>query len=500
MDFARSFVVNTAQMQRIEELMFAQGMPVEALMEKVGLALSERIRACYPEPDFERVGVLVGPGHNGGDALVVARELLMGGRQVEVYCPVPPAKPLTCAHLSYFEHLGGIVRSGQDTPAEVDLWIDGLFGFGLNRPVTGPAADAIERLNSSGKPVVAIDLPSGLATDTGAVLGTAVRAVRTLCLGLWKCSVWQDAALEYVGEVERIDFGISLKQWQAAIGEETLPRLILPEYARACLPLLRPPATHKYKVGSTLVVSGSRRYLGAPHLSALGARASGTGMLNLATIATVRDLLSPVLPEVIFFACPEDDAGTIRELPIDLSRYDAVVCGPGLGPVALEVLEEVVRGTEGGLVLDADALSIVEARPDLLKRRGPTILTPHTGEFRRIFPNIDPVDRLEAARDAARHSGCWVVLKGAKTVVGTPEGEVWINPDSSAALARGGSGDVLAGLIGGLFAQTRDPRTATLGGVWWHARTAHWLAHRRTVLGVDPQTLAEGLIPFLSAE
>lgn len=498
MDFARSFVVNTAQMQRIEELMFAQGMPVEALMEKVGLALSERIATCYPKPDFDRVGVLVGPGHNGGDALVVARELLIHGRQVEVYCPVPPVKPLTRAHLGYFEHLGGIVRA--DVPVDVDLWIDGLFGFGLNRAVTGPAAEAIQQLNCSGKPVVAIDLPSGLATDTGAVLGIAVRAVRTLCLGLWKRGVWQDVALEYLGEVERIDFGISLKQWQTAIGAEVLPRLILPEYARACLPLSRLPATHKYKVGNTLVVSGSRRYLGAPHLSALGARASGTGMLTLATTAALRDSLSPVLPEVIFFACPENEAGTIRELSVDLSRYDAVVCGPGLGPVALEILEQVVCETEGGLVLDADALSIVEARPDLLKRRAPTILTPHTGEFRRIFPNIDPADRLEAARDAARHSGCWVVLKGAKTVVGTPDGEVWINPDSSAALARGGSGDVLAGLIGGLFAQTRDPRTATLGGVWWHARTAQWLARERTVLGVDPQTLAEGLIPFLSAE
>lgn len=493
-----TWLVTATQMQRVESLLFAQGLPVAALMEKAGLGLAVVIEGHYPRLDYPRVCVLAGPGHNGGDALVVARELLLAGRQVWVCCPVSLGKDLTRAHRQFFESLGGQVVDGTADWPIADLWVDGLFGLGLTRNIEGAAARAIEQVNAAGKPVVAIDLPSGLSTDTGTVLGTAIRAGRTLCLGLWKQGIWQDKALPYVGNAERIDLGITDTQIAQALDCE-VPRLLSDTEAKASLPLSRPPLTHKYAVGTTLVVSGSHRYGGAPQLVALGARASGTGMLTLAVPASLRQTLLTNFPEAVFAPCPETEQGTIAAVPLDLTRYDALAFGPGLGAIDPALLERTLDEATGVLVLDADGLNALVGHMDwLISRRAPTVLTPHPGEFRRLFADLDLGDRFEAAQEAARRSGAWVVLKGAHTVMASPEGRLWVQPIASSALARGGSGDVLAGLIAGLAAQTKDPGPAVLGGVWWHARAGAYLASRRTLLGVTPQVLAEELIPFLA--
>ncbi len=521
-------LVTTEQMQRVESLLFASGMPVEALMEKVGLALSSAIDRLFPWQSFRHVGILVGPGHNGGDGLVVARELLLASREVAVYTPATLSKPLTRRHCQYFVSLGGQVFSDFSLLPKVDVWIDGLFGFGLARPVTGVYADAIQSVNASGVPIAALDLPSGMDTDTGTILGTAIRATHTFCLGLWKRGLWQDCALEYLGKVERIDFGIQHQQIQTALGfsasqtSATAPEktddptttsvekigsisvdrseitLLLDDEARAGLPLKRPVLSHKYTVGSTLVIAGSLQYSGAVHLTALGARASGTGMLTLAVPSGLRATLVPDFPEALIVDCPEDTKGNLSALKIDLARYQSVVFGPGLGQFNPQILRQVIVNASGILILDADGLNQLAGNLDWLSERpGATILTPHPGEFRRLFPDIDLADRFDAARDAAQRTGAWILLKGARTVISSPSGRLWVNPVGSAALARGGSGDVLAGLIGGLAAQTRDAQPATLAGVWWHAQTGAYLAKKRTVLGVPPQVLAEELIDWL---
>lgn len=519
-------LVTVEQMQRVESLLFASGMPVEALMEKVGLALSMAIDRLFLCPRFRRVGVLVGPGHNGGDGLVVARELLLAGREVVVYAPTTFSKPLTRSHCQYFVCLGGQVFSDFSLVPKVDLWIDGLFGFGLTRPVTGVCAEAIQAINGSGVPIVALDLPSGMDTDTGTILGTAIRATHTLCLGLWKRGLWQDCALEYLGKVERIDFGLQDQQIQKALGfcaSETFatapeqssdPRtsvektkaisaefseitLLLDDEARAGLPLKRSLLAHKYTVGSTLVIAGSRQYSGAVHLAALGARASGTGMLTLAVPVSLRSTLVADFPEALIVDCPEDSKGNLSTLNLDLARYQSVVFGPGLDQFNPQILRQVIVNTPGILVLDADGLNQLTGNLDwLFERPGSTILTPHPGEFRRLFPGIDLSDRFDAACHAAQRTGTWILLKGARTVISSPSGRLWVNPVASSALARGGSGDVLAGLIGGLAAQSREAQAAILSGVWWHAQTGAALAKKRTVLGVPPQVLADGLIDW----
>ncbi|MBC7881627.1 MAG: NAD(P)H-hydrate dehydratase [Anaerolineae bacterium] len=515
-------------MQRVESLLCASGMPVEALMEKVGLALSGTIDRLFSWESFRRVGVLVGPGHNGGDGLVVARELLLAGREVAVYTPATLSKPLTRSHCQYFVSLGGQVFSDFSKLPNVDLWIDGLFGFGLTRPVTGVYADAIQAVNGSGIPIVALDVPSGMDTDTGSILGTAIRATHTFCLGLWKRGLWQDCALEYLGEVERIDFGLQDQQIQTALRvsaqetSATAPEktddptttsvektgtisvdhseitLLLDDEARAGLPLQRSLLAHKYTVGSTLVIAGSLQYSGAVHLAALGARASGTGMLTLAVPGSLRASLVPDFPEALIVGCPEDSKGCLSALNLDLARYQSVVFGPGLGQFNPQILRQVIVNASGILVLDADGLNQLAGNLDWLSERpGSTILTPHPGEFCRLFPDIDLRDRFDAARHAAQRTGTWILLKGARTVISSPSERLWVNPVGSSALARGGSGDVLAGLIGGLAAQTREVQAAILSGVWWHAQTGAYLAKKRTVLGVPPQVLADGLLDWL---
>lgn len=229
-------VVTQAQMSEIEERIFAAGMPVAALMEKVGGLIARRIQKLYP-PQTSRVGVLVGPGHNGGDALVVARELHFQGNEVVIYCPFSKLKELTSQHAQYAESLS-IPRVDQiDRLQDCDLLVDGLFGFGLERTLADPIAPAIDQLNQWSKPVISIDLPSGLHTNTGEVLGTAVRATQTFCLGLWKLGLLQDQALDYVGTAELIDFGIPLADVQAVLKDSSGIYRITKAAAIATLPL-----------------------------------------------------------------------------------------------------------------------------------------------------------------------------------------------------------------------------------------------------------------------
>jgi ADP-dependent NAD(P)H-hydrate dehydratase / NAD(P)H-hydrate epimerase len=497
------FVVTAEQMRQIEERLFAAGMPVAALMEKVGGLLTDWISRHYPEA--HRVGVLVGSGHNGGDALVVARELHLCGYQVKRYQPFDQLKDLTQAHARYADSLEIPVVQQVSELQDCDLLIDGLFGFGLNRPLEGAIAEAVNQVNQTAScPVVSIDLPSGLHTDSGAVLGTAIRATQTLCLGLWKQSFLQDAALASLGQAELIDFGLPLADIEAVLGEQPDIQRLTPQLALKALPLPRPATTHKYKQGHLLLVCGSRQYMGAALLAGLSARASGVGMLSIAVPESLRLLLIGQLPDALVIGCPETETGAIASLPVDLARYSAIGCGPGLTAEAMPVIETVLD-CPCPLLLDADGLnslaSLGVAR--LSKRQAATILTPHLGEFKRLFPDLaDTTDRITLTRDAASQSGAIVLLKGARTVIAPPNGQIWLNPDSTPALARGGSGDVLTGLTAGLLAQgvLHDiaPETAVYSAAWWHSQAGILAAQQRTELGVDASTLIQFLIPALA--
>ena len=500
-------VVTAQQMREIEGRIFEAGMPVAALMEKVAGLITDRIQALYPCSRSRRVGVLVGPGHNGGDALVVARELHLLGEDVLIYRPITKLKELTAHHAQYAASLG-IPVYDQITPLyKCDLIIDGLFGFGQTRTLSGEIADAINQLNQWSQPVISIDLPSGLHTDTGEVLGTAVRATQTLCLGLWKLAFLQDQALEYVGEAQLIDFGIPLIDVWSILGEPAPMQRMTPTAVKALLPLPRPAVTHKYKQGHLLLICGSRKYAGGAILTGLGARGSGVGMLSIAVPESLKPLLVSHLPEALIIGCPETQDGAIANLPeaVDLSKYNAIACGPGLTSEVKAVVQTVLAAP-CPLILDADGLNILaelKTIPTLLRRQAATVLTPHEGEFNRLFPDSAALlpDRVSAVRKASGLSKTVVLLKGARTAIAHPAGSVWLIPESTPALARGGSGDVLTGLLGGLVAQQAEGEQSLEAIVaiaaWWHAQAGITAAKERTELGVDAFTLSQYLISVM---
>ncbi|XFA72877.1 NAD(P)H-hydrate dehydratase [Thermosynechococcaceae cyanobacterium Okahandja] len=492
-------VVTTAEMQAIEATLFKAGLPIAALMEKVGQRISQRLCQHYPLATHPKVGVLAGPGHNGGDALVVARELWHRGYQVTLWQPFSRLKPLTADHANYARFLGIPFTEAISDLAHVDLIVDGVFGFGLERPVSDELAAAFTQVNQWAVPRLSIDVPSGLCSDRGGVLGAAIQATHTLCLGLWKRGLLIDEALPWVGEAELLEFDIPA----AVIGEvlAALPqRYCLDDQCWRLLPLARSPVTHKYQQGQLLLIGGSRRFGGSIILSALAARCTGVGMLVVVVPHSLKPLVLSRVPDAIVVGCPETDTGAIAHLPADLElrRFQAIACGPGLTTAATAVVEQLLA-TGLPMVLDADGLNILATLAPW-PLASPLVLTPHLGEFRRLFPALTREgDRLQQVQQAAAESNCLVVLKGARTAIADPAGNLWINPASTPALARGGSGDVLTGLIGGLWAQ-EDGLRATLGGVWWHAQAAIAAAQQWTPLGVDPEHLIEALLPTLAAK
>ncbi|MBE9100908.1 NAD(P)H-hydrate dehydratase [Vacuolonema iberomarrocanum] len=499
------FVVTAKQMRAIESRVFQAGMPVAALMEKVAGLITQRLLEQWPDRTTG-FGIIVGPGHNGGDALVVARELHFRGYGVKVLCPLlSKLKDLTDSHAHYAVSLGIPFVAATDDLADCDVLLDGLFGFGLTRSLTNDLAALVNTINQWSIPVISIDIASGLHTDTGEVLGTAVRASQTLCLGLWKRAFLQEVALDWLGEAELVDFGLPLADIQAVIGEPQEVR-ITDQAMIAALPLPRAANTHKYKQGHLLVIAGSQQYPGAAIMTALAARASGVGMLTVAVPATLQPLVSAQVPDALVLRLPENDAGVMTHLPdaVDGSRYTAIAFGPGVTPNAVDVARRVME-SDRPLVIDADGLNILASDlglDGLANRSDPAILTPHLGEFRRLFPDIDAGDRIEQVRTAAQRCGAIVLLKGARVAIADPQsGHVWLNPSSTSALARGGSGDILTGLLGGLLAQGTlrgtSPTTITQNAVWWHAQAGRYAARDRTELGVDAITLANTLIPAL---
>lgn len=509
-------VVTAEQMRAIEGHLFDAGMPVAALMEKVAGRIADWVAKQFPWRRYPRVAIVAGPGHNGGDALVVARELFAQGYRVQVYSPASRSKPLTADHLRFMNYLGIPVEAAVDAIAPCDLLLDGLFGFGLERPIEGSMADAVAAINAVDCPIVSIDLPSGLHTDTGVVMGTAVRATHTLCLGLWKQAFYQDRALAYVGQSHLIAFDIPPQAIDPVLEHVPSVRRATLAAMQAKLPLPRQPDTHKYRVGQLLLVAGSRPYAGAALLSALGARASGIGMLTLAVPESLRLMVVAQMPEALVVGCPETESGAIAQLPddLDLSRYSAIACGPGLSRSAMAPVQAVL-GSSRPLLLDADGLNLLAdlgCIDTLSSRAAPTVITPHRGEFERLFPGelAASDDGGAVAQTAARQSRAVVLLKGACTAIAHPQGALWYVPESTPALARGGSGDVLTGLIGGLLAQkaasgledSEDALDAALDaalvGAWWHGQAARAAAADRTELGVDGTQLAQYLNPVLA--
>jgi NAD(P)H-hydrate epimerase len=274
--------------------------------------------------------------------------------------------------------------------------------------------------------------------------------------------------------------------------------------AKQYLSLPRQVLTHKYQQGHLLLICGSSSYPGAAILSGLGARATGVGMLSIAVPESLKSLVLNYLPEAIVIGCPETPSGAISSIGLELAKYQAIACGPGLTTEADAVVKSLLD-VDCPLILDADALNIIAQKQlinTISQRQFPTIMTPHLGEFKRLFPLIThpEKDRITAVKQASELSNSIILLKGARTAIAVPTGEVWVIGQSTPALARGGSGDLLTGLLGGLTAQNPlDPQLEKVvaTGACWHSQGAIMAAAVHRELGVDPLTLAHYLSTFV---
>jgi NAD(P)H-hydrate epimerase len=520
---AAHLLVGGAQMAALETQVFAQGMPVEALMEKAGLALSQRL-LTGDAPRLQREGavVLVGPGHNGGDGLVVARELHLAGIAVRVWCPFERLKPLTAAHRGYAAWLGIPIATEPPDPAAPCLWVDALFGLNQSRP-PGEGLEALLAAREQQRPgaLVAIDVPTGLCSDSGRCLGAAAaRASRTLCLGLVKLGLIQDPALHWVGTLEMVPLGLPAPLLEALPPEQPLA---LRREDLAGAPWPRPPvAASKYERGRVLLVAGSRRYPGAAQLAVLGASASGCGSLRMAAPAALAEALTARAPHLVLEApldCDPHGALLLGGLADqDLERLDAVLVGPGLGRLGPEPGEPVaarerrawtqLQRFAGLLVLDADGLNRLAgagaegpgtaAEAWLRARSGPTWLTPHGGEFGRLFPALAAASPPQAACRAAAAAVVSLVLKGARSVVAAADGGCWQLCEAEPSAARGGLGDVLAGYATGLgavaLAAGAEAEAALLAtAVLAHAAAGGWVRQAQGPGSCTPMAVAQAL-------
>ena len=498
---AEHLLVTGEQMARLEQRLFDSGLPVAALMEKAALALAARLRqrlhsaadGAAPQsglgwPASRGVLVLVGPGHNGGDGLVVARELHLAGLPVRIWSPFERHKPLTADHLRHALWLGIPRLAEPPDPVDPALWLDALFGIGQNRP-PGEGIEALleERQRQRPGALVAVDGPTGLCADSGRLLGWGgATAAITWSLGLLKRGFLQDRALARVGALERIDLGLP-SGLLAELPPDTPLALRAEDGALAPWPALDPAAA-KYGRGRLLVVAGSRRYRGAAALCLAGASASGCGSLRAALPEELAGQLWLNQPHAVLEAALPSGAAGGLELTalgrLDLARLDALLLGPGLGQPdevgnpgerdgAARADEDAfwrrLQRFAGLLLLDADGLNRLAwrcrdqaagAAAWLSQRQGATWITPHRGEFDRLFPQWSDRLPLEAASAAARASGAVVLLKGARSVVAAPDGRLWQVSQAAPESARAGLGDTLAGYAAGRGAMAM----AALGG------------------------------------
>jgi NAD(P)H-hydrate epimerase len=452
-----------AEMQAADRAAIESGIPGIELMERAGLAVADALRERYAELP---VLVLAGPGNNGGDGFVVARLLEAAGWPVRLALLGDPAGLKGDAARARDRWQGPVLALEPAVLAGAGLVVDALFGAGLDRPIEGPARAVLEALGRSGLPVVAVDLPSGVNGDSGAVLGVAADAALTVTFHRAKPGHFLLPGRAKVGELVVAEIGIPDAVDQALSIRTFLNR---PAVWRDAFPR-RGATSHKYSHGHALVLGGGLTTSGASRLAARAALRAGAGLVTIlvpepALLAYVSQLTAVMVQP---FAGTADFKAALAD-----PRRNAILLGPGAGTGA-PLRELVLAALDGkrAVVLDADALTSFEEAPEALFRRigGPCLLTPHEGEFKRLFALEG--DKLERARAAARSSGATVLLKGADTVIATPDGRAIIQDRAPPTLATAGSGDVLAGIALGLLAGGMPTLKAAAAAVWLHARAA----------------------------
>ena len=472
-------LLTPSEMARADAFAVAHGVSESDLMAAAGRAVARAAMSRWsPRPTL----VLCGPGNNGGDGFVVAEALRAGGWPVRLALLGETAalKGAAAHHAALWR--GAVESMSPAALADAALLVDAIFGAGLARPVSGAAAATLERASMVDAAVLAVDVPSGVDGGTGMVRGLALRADITVTFFRKKPGHLLLPGRTLCGETELADIGIP-DAALASVGGlptyENAPALWLGEFPWPS------PSTHKYRRGHVLVLGGAAM-TGAARLAARAAGRVGAGLVTLAAPKVAWPVYASSLLSTIVL--PIGGIDELKRLLAD-ARRNVIVLGPGAG-VTPELRDIVLAALalRRSTVLDADALTAFADNPDALFAAiaGPTVLTPHEGEFARLFPGAG--DKLARARAAAARSGAVVVLKGPDTVIAAPDGNAAINANAPPDLASGGTGDVLAGMIAGLLAQGMPPLAAAAAAVWLQGEAAQ---------AIGPGLVAEDLLTVL---
>jgi NAD(P)H-hydrate epimerase len=504
-------VVTAQEMREIDRLTIEKyAVPSLVLMERAGAAITEAVLERFARPAKKGVLIVAGKGNNGGDGFVVAR--LLKKRRIDCAVALLARKdelsPDATHNLRAFLKLKGkvveIAAGGLDQlNREITgkgLLVDAIFGTGMKNEVRGHYAEVITWMNASGLPVVAVDIPSGLHTDTGMPLGVAVQAEMTVSLGYPKIGEVIYPGLDYVGDLAVADIGIDSN----AVREvDPKTELLVQDEIKWLVPI-REPDTHKGTYGHLLAMAGSRGKTGAAILACRAAMRAGAGLTTLAGPRALNDIFASSLVEVMTEPLGDNGCETIETLSEQewrrlLERKDAFLFGPGIGvsEATHSALRWLLSNLELPWVIDADGLNNLALEIDRLRHaKMAPILTPHPGEMARLIGKDTATvnqDRIGIARSFAVANRCHIVLKGARTVIATPDGKVFINSTGNPGMASGGMGDVLAGMLGALLGQGLAPEDAMKLGVYLHGFAADCVAAEKGEIGLIASDVIEEL-------
>lgn len=518
------YLVTSAEMKRCDGNTIEHfGMPSMVLMERAALAcaneliardmkLKEAMRPYGPVPPANRVLVAAGTGNNGGDGLAIGRLLSQAGFSVDFVLlgREERCSGETAAQLNILKNYGHRVMR-KLPEREYDIIIDAIFGIGLTRPVEGSFAEAVEYINAQDAYVLSVDIPSGIHGDTGEVMGCAVQADVTVTFGFRKLGLVLYPGARYAGKVICADIGITqegfLGEYPRIFTRDKDDRGFLPE---------RLQEGNKGTFGKVLLIAGSRGMAGACELSAAAVLRSGAGMVRAVTPESNRVILQTALPEAMLTTYGEWTLQEEEKLTEACTWADVIAIGPGLGksPEALRILEAVLERSMQPLILDADAINLLaehrELLDDLIQRqqaaetRRELILSPHPGEFGRLTDKKTEEIKKEAAALTLEWAGrlqAALICKGARTLVGSPEGRLYMNLTGNSGMATAGSGDVLTGILAGLSAQGMHAFDAACAGVYLHGLAGDRAAHKKSeysVIAGDLTLELEGLFPELT--
>jgi NAD(P)H-hydrate epimerase len=491
------YAVTSAEMQTLDRLTIDEfGLPGRLLMENAGREATRVFLAHFADRARQGVGVIAGRGNNGGDGYVIARCLAHKGFPVRVYLlsTVDRIQGDAAVNLNLLAAAGVPVIEAPDEAAfgrclpemrEAAVWVDTIFGTGLHSEVGGVFRQAIEFINQLNRPVLAVDIPSGLDADTGQSCGACIRASVTATFAYPKVGQLVFPGVDVTGRLEVVDIGIP-----PAIADRARPRqhLLSADIVRGYVGR-RPADAHKGRTGHLLVVAGSPGKTGAAAMTAASALRIGAGLVTLGTAASLHAIMETLTLEVMTTSLPESAPGILgpaaKDAILELAQGKACLAlGPGLGP-APETgawLGALVGSSPIPMVIDADGLNYFAGATEALRNLPvATVLTPHPGEMARLLGTTASAvqrDRVACARDLAVGLNLHVVLKGARTLIAHPDGTVWINPTGNSGMASGGMGDVLTGALAGLIAQGLRPELAARAAVYLHGAAADHLARR----------------------